>query len=100
LLDILNKDFQDALHISNAHSALIQFANFIGYFVMAIPAGIMARRFGYKGGILIGLGFSRRPVFDSCLRPTSKQAWRGLIFCLVGTTPAIGCHISATRRPP
>jgi len=56
LLDILNKHFQDVLHISKAHSALVQFANFIGYFVMAVPAGVLARRFGYKGGILIGLG--------------------------------------------
>ncbi len=56
LLDILNKHFQDALHINKAHSALIQSANFIGYFVMAIPAGLLARRFGYKGGIIIGLG--------------------------------------------
>lgn len=56
MLDILNKHFQDVLHISKAHSALIQFSNFIGYFVMAVPAGMLARRFGYKGGILIGLG--------------------------------------------
>src|SRR5271170_1029265 len=56
LLDILNKHFQDTLHISKAQSALVQFANFIGYFIMAVPAGYLARRFGYKGGILIGLG--------------------------------------------
>jgi FHS family L-fucose permease-like MFS transporter len=56
LLDILNKHFQDALHISKAHSAFVQSANFIGYFVMALPAGFIARRFGYKGGILLGLG--------------------------------------------
>ena len=56
LLDILNKHFQDTLHISKAQSAFVQFSNFIGYFAMAIPAGFLARRFGYKGGILIGLG--------------------------------------------
>jgi FHS family L-fucose permease-like MFS transporter len=28
----------------------------MGYFLMAIPSGMLARRFGYKGGIIIGLG--------------------------------------------
>jgi MFS transporter, FHS family, L-fucose permease len=54
-LDILNKHFQAALGLTKAQSALVQFANFMGYFVMAIPAGMLAKRFGYKGGILIGL---------------------------------------------
>ena len=54
-LDVLNKHFQASLNVSRAGSAFVQFANFIGYFVMAIPSGILARRFGYKGGIIIGL---------------------------------------------
>jgi FHS family L-fucose permease-like MFS transporter len=55
MIDILNKHFQDSLHINKAQSGLVQFANYIGYFVMAIPAGLLARKFGYKGGIIIGL---------------------------------------------
>lgn len=55
LIDVLNKHFQNALHITKAQSGLVQFANYIGYFLMAIPAGLLAKRFGYKGGILIGL---------------------------------------------
>src|SRR5271168_3825544 len=55
MIDVLNKHFQNSLHISKAASGFVQFANFIGYFVMAIPSGLLARRFGYKGGILIGL---------------------------------------------
>ncbi|MEI7946089.1 MAG: L-fucose:H+ symporter permease [bacterium] len=55
MIDILNKHFQNTLHISKAQSGLVQFANYIGYFLMAIPAGLLAKRFGYKGGILIGL---------------------------------------------
>ena len=55
MIDVLNKHFQNSLHISKAESGFVQFANFIGYFVMAIPSGLLARRFGYKGGILIGL---------------------------------------------
>jgi FHS family L-fucose permease-like MFS transporter len=55
MIDVLNKHFQNSLHISKFASGFVQFANFIGYFVMAIPSGLLAKRFGYKGGILIGL---------------------------------------------
>lgn len=55
LIDVLNKHFQEALHISKAHSGLVQLAYYTGYFVMAIPAGFLAKRFGYKGGIIMGL---------------------------------------------
>jgi FHS family L-fucose permease-like MFS transporter len=55
LLDILNKHFQSTLHITKFESGFVQSANFIAYFLMAIPAGLLAKKFGYKGGILIGL---------------------------------------------
>ena len=55
MIDVLNKHFQNSLHISKAASGFVQFANFIGYFVMAIPSGLLAKRFGYKSGIIIGL---------------------------------------------
>ncbi|HEY5233892.1 MAG TPA: sugar MFS transporter [Verrucomicrobiae bacterium] len=55
MIDILNKHFQDSLHINKQQSGLVQFANYLGYFLMAIPAGLIARKFGYKSGILVGL---------------------------------------------
>jgi FHS family L-fucose permease-like MFS transporter len=55
MIDILNKHFQDSLHINREQSGLVQFANYLAYFLMAIPAGLIARKFGYKGGILVGL---------------------------------------------
>ena len=63
MIDILNKHFQDALHINKEQSGLVQFANYLGYFLMAIPAGLMARKFGYKGGILIGLSLIAAGAF-------------------------------------
>lgn len=55
LIDVLNKHFQTTLHINRFQSGFVQTANYIAYFLMAVPAGLLARRFGYKGGILIGL---------------------------------------------
>ncbi len=55
MIEVLNKHFQSSLHVSKSASGLVQFANYIAYFFMAIPSGLLARRFGYKGGILIGL---------------------------------------------
>jgi len=55
LLDNLNKHFQNTLHLSKFQSGFVQNAFYMGYFLMAFPAGMIARRFGYKGGILAGL---------------------------------------------
>ncbi len=63
MIDILNKHFQDSLHISKMQSAFVQFANYMGYFFMAIPSGLLARRFGYKGAIIIGLGLVAAGAF-------------------------------------
>jgi len=63
MIDILNKHFQDSLHISKMQSALVQFANYMGYFFMALPSGLLARRFGYKGAIVIGLALVATGAF-------------------------------------
>jgi len=55
LLDVLNKHFQDSLHLSKAESGAIQASAYGAYFLMAIPAGLIARKFGYKAGIILGL---------------------------------------------
>ena len=55
--DLLIRQFQKALDLNRAQAGLVQFAFYIGYFVMALPAGLVLRRFGYRAGILAGLGF-------------------------------------------
>jgi FHS family L-fucose permease-like MFS transporter len=35
----------------------------MGYFFMAVPAGLIARRFGYKGGIIFGLALAAAGAF-------------------------------------
>jgi len=56
LLDVLNKHFQNILHVSKSQSGFVQFSLYIGYLIMAIPAGLIMKRFGYKFGIILGLG--------------------------------------------
>jgi FHS family L-fucose permease-like MFS transporter len=53
--DVLNKHFQNVLHISKSSSGLIQLSIFGAYAVMGIPAGLFMRRFGYKYGVIMGL---------------------------------------------
>ena len=55
ILDVLNKHFQDTMHISKAESGLVQAVVYGGYFLMALPAGFIIRRFGYRAGVLTGL---------------------------------------------
>lgn len=55
ILDVLNKHFQDVLVISKARSGLVQATVYGGYFLMALPAGRIIRRWGYRTGIVLGL---------------------------------------------
>ncbi len=55
MIDVMDKHFQDVLHLSKAQSANVQFAHYLGYFLMALPAGWLATKIGYKGGIITGL---------------------------------------------
>jgi MFS transporter, FHS family, L-fucose permease len=56
LLDVLNKHFQETLHITRARSAWLQAAYFGAYFLMALPAAALIGARGYKPAILCGLG--------------------------------------------
>ena len=55
ILDVLNKHFQDELHITITQSSLIQVTTYLGYFLMAIPAGLFITRYGYRRGVVFGL---------------------------------------------
>ena len=52
---ILIPHLKKACQLSDTQSALIDFSIYLGYFVIAIPAGLFMHRFGYKKGILFGL---------------------------------------------
>ena len=55
MIDVMDKHFQNELHLSLSQSAWVQFAHYLGYFLMAIPAGWLATKLGYRGGIIVGL---------------------------------------------
>lgn len=51
LIPHLKKSFS----LTTLQSALVDSSVFIAYFIMAIPAGLFMKRFGYKSGIIVGL---------------------------------------------
>jgi MFS transporter, FHS family, L-fucose permease len=55
MIDVMDKHFQDELGLSKSQSAWVQFAHYLGYFLMSMPAGWLATKLGYKGGIITGL---------------------------------------------
>ncbi len=55
MIDVMDRHFQEELNLNRAQSAWVQFAHYLGYFLMAVPAGWLAVKLGYKGGIIAGL---------------------------------------------
>ena len=55
ILEVLNPHFQESFHISKTMSALTQAAVYGAYFLMALPAGWIIRKWGYRRGVITGL---------------------------------------------
>ena len=54
LNDILIKQFMKSFELSRLQAGLIQSAFYLGYFLLAIPAAMIMRKYNYKTGLLIG----------------------------------------------
>ena len=82
--DVLNKHFQNVLQVSKADSGLVQFSIFGAYAVMGIPAGLFMKRFGYKNGVLLGLGLYSLGafLFVPAANAGSFGFFRGALFVL------------------
>lgn len=88
ILDVLNKHFQNALHISITQSALIQVTTYLGYFLMAIPAGIFINKYGYRRGVVFGLLlFGLGAIFF--VPGAAIGSFSAFLFCLF----VIGCGL-------
>ncbi len=55
LNDVLIRHFMKSFEISRFRAGLVQSAFYLGYFLLAIPAGLMMKRAGYKAGFVVGL---------------------------------------------
>lgn len=55
ILDVLNKHFQMELGMGKTQSSLVQVMFYLGYFFMAVPAGLVIDRHGYRRGVITGL---------------------------------------------
>ena len=56
LNDVLIRQFMKSFELSRFAGGLVQSAFYLGYFVLALPAGLLMKRHGYKIGFLTGLG--------------------------------------------
>lgn len=89
MLDVLNKHFQEILQISKAKSGMIQFAVYLAYFVMALPAGYFLRRFGYRKGIIFGLSLFALGALMIAATTGYESFWLFLIFLFM-----LGCGLA------
>jgi FHS family L-fucose permease-like MFS transporter len=55
LNDVLIRQFMKSFAITRFQAGLIQSAFYLGYFLLAMPAGFLMRRLGYKAGFITGL---------------------------------------------
>ncbi len=55
LNDVLIPQFKKAFTLTDFQSSLVQQSFYAGYFIMALPAGFLMRRFGYKAAVVTGL---------------------------------------------
>ena len=53
--DILIQQFKKTFTLTDFESGLVQSAFYLGYFLLAIPASLIMRKYNYKTGIVIGL---------------------------------------------
>jgi len=89
MLDTLNKHFQEILHLSKSNSGMIQFSVYTAYFLMALPAGIFMRRFGYKKGIVLGLILFASGAFLIAGTTSFESFWLFLICLFI-----MGCGLA------
>jgi MFS transporter, FHS family, L-fucose permease len=89
--------FKRIFEMSTFQASLVQFAYYGAYFLLALPAAFINQRFGYKSGILTGLGLASLGAF--AFYPASKImtyiVFLGALFLL-----AAGLSILETSANP
>src|SRR4030088_1062015 len=89
--------FKHIFEMSTFQASLVQLAYFGAYFLLALPAALINERFGYKAGLLTGLGLAAAGAF--LFYPAAKiltyEAFLVALFAL-----AAGCSILETSANP
>ncbi|MEU8612530.1 L-fucose:H+ symporter permease [Actinoplanes sp. NPDC048791] len=89
--------FKRIFEMSTFQASLVQLAYFGAYFLLALPAAFINRRFGYKTGILTGLGLAAIGAFS--FYPASKiMTYEAFLVALFAM--AAGCSILETSANP
>lgn len=97
MIDTMDKHFQDQLGLTKAQSAWVQFAHYMGYSIMALPAGLLTRRLGYKYGIIFGLLMVAAGAFWFLPATNISQFWAFLLgVCVI----AMGLTVLETVANP
>ncbi len=97
MLDVLNKHFQDVLHVSKAQSGLIQTSVFGAYFLMAFPAAMLIRRIGYQNGILLGLAVVALGAFSFVPASLWFKTFGSFLFALFVLSSGLACIETAAN---
>src|SRR5512140_827263 len=97
MLDVLNKHFQNILHVSKTQSGFIQTSVFGAYFLMAFPSALLIRRIGYRNGILLGLSVVALGAF--CFVPASLwfKTFGSFLFALFVLSSGLACIETAAH---
>ena len=97
LSDVLVGVFRGVFDMSNLQASLVQFAFYAAYFFLAIPAGFITSRFGYKAGILVGLGLA---VLGAVLFLPASQMLEYGMFLVALFVLASGLSVLETSANP
>jgi FHS family L-fucose permease-like MFS transporter len=89
--------FKQIFSMSTFQASLVQLAYFGAYFLLALPAAFINERFGYKAGLLTGLGLAALGafLFYPASRILTYEAFLIALFAL-----AAGCSILETSANP
>ncbi len=97
LTDILVGVFRGIFDMTNFQSSLVQFAYYGAYFLLALPAAFITSRFGYKAGVLTGLGLA---AVGGLLFLPASSLLQYEFFLLALFTLAAGLSILETSANP
>lgn len=97
LNDILIPHLKKALDLSDFQSSLIQTAFFGGYFLMALPAGWLMRRVGYRHGILVGLSLCALGTL--LFQPAATARWYPFFLLALFVMACGQCVLEVAANP-